>query len=204
MRTRAAARRGGTAYPPRPTWPSPGPMPGSRPPADRNSHSWRCCRSATPCAVPVTDTPGKCSAMRARCWTTCWRVGAGMPKTRPSTTCCLPSEARPMSYDAGLLQRALDALDQLAAGPVRHRPVFGMRGLMFGDRMFAAIGSESMIVKLRPRELPEALARPGATAFTPGGSPLGNWVEVTDEAVADDPELRDWLAAGLRALRASD
>lgn len=109
-----------------------------------------------------------------------------------------------MSYDTGLLQRALDALDQLAPGPVRHRPVFGMRGLMFGERMFAAIGTESMIVKLRRVELPEALTRPGVTAFTPGGSPLGNWVEVTDETVADDPELRDWLAAGLRALRSPD
>src|SRR5512140_3312370 len=109
-----------------------------------------------------------------------------------------------MGYDAGLLQRALDALDQISAGPVRHRPVFGMRGLMFGDRMFAAIGTESMIVKLRPTELAEALTRPGVTAFTPGGSPLGNWVEVTDETVADDPELRDWLAAGLRSLRSAD
>ena len=109
-----------------------------------------------------------------------------------------------MSYDAGLLQRALDALDQLGAGPVRHRSVFGMRGLMFGDRMFAAIGSDSMIVKLRRAELPAALTRPGVSAFTPGGSPLGNWVEVTDEAVADDPELRDWLAAGLRSLRSPD
>lgn len=109
-----------------------------------------------------------------------------------------------MSYDAGLLERALDALDQLAAGPVRHRPVFGMRGLLFGDRMFAAIGRDTMIVKLRAAELPAALAQPGVTRFMPGGERLGNWVEVSDDVVAEDPELRDWLAAGLRSLRTPD
>jgi len=106
-----------------------------------------------------------------------------------------------MSYDAGLLQRSLDALEQVGGGPIRHKNVFGMRGLLLGDRMFAAIGTGSVIVRLTRAELPVALARPGVSAFTPGGSPLGTWVEIADEVIADDPELRDWLAAGLRSLR---
>jgi len=110
-----------------------------------------------------------------------------------------------VAYDAGLLERALDAAGQLTAGHIRHRNVFGMRGLLFGKRMFAAIGEGAMIVKLRRSELPPALERPGVRAFTPDGSaPLGTWVEVDDDQVADDPELRDWLAAGLRALRSTD
>ena len=110
-----------------------------------------------------------------------------------------------MAYDAGLLQRALDAVDQLAPGHVRHKNVFGMRGLMSGERMFAAIGTTSIIVKLRRTELQPALERPGIRPFAPDGtSPLGTWVEIADDVVADDPELREWLAAGLRSLRTAD
>jgi hypothetical protein len=109
-----------------------------------------------------------------------------------------------VAYDSGLLERALDAVAQQMTGPVRHKNVFGMRGLLLGERMFAAIGTDSMIVKLPRAEFAAATTRPGVTAFTPGGSPLGTWVEVNAELLADDPDLRDWLAAGLRGLRASE
>jgi TfoX/Sxy family transcriptional regulator of competence genes len=110
-----------------------------------------------------------------------------------------------VAYDAGLLERALDAAGQLTAGHIRHKNVFGMRGLLFGERMFAAIGEAGMIVKLRRAELAAALERAGVRPFTPDGTaPLGTWVEIADVQVADDPELRDWLAAGLRALRNPD
>jgi TfoX/Sxy family transcriptional regulator of competence genes len=108
-----------------------------------------------------------------------------------------------MSYDAGLLQRCHDALAVASAGPVRDKNVFGMRGLLLGKRMFAAVGDASMIVRLRETELAAALRQTGVSAFTPGGQSLGTWVEVQGDVIADDPELRDWLAAGLRSLRAS-
>src|SRR5262245_59098338 len=106
-----------------------------------------------------------------------------------------------MSYDEGLLSRCLDLLPSLGANPVRHRNVFGMRGLLRGSTMFAAIGEESMIVKLRPSEYDAALQKRGVSAFSPGGQKLGTWVELSDDVVADDPELRDWLEAALRAIR---
>lgn len=106
-----------------------------------------------------------------------------------------------MAYDAGMLQRCLDALEAEGVRGVRDKNVFGMRGLMFGKRMFAAVGETTMIVRLRENELAAALRQPGVAAFTPGGSSLGTWVEVESEVVADDPELRDWLEAGLRSLR---
>jgi TfoX/Sxy family transcriptional regulator of competence genes len=106
-----------------------------------------------------------------------------------------------MSYDEGLLARCLDLLPSLGAAPVRHRNVFGMRGLLRGNTMFAAVGAESMIVKLRPQEYEAALTQHGVSAFSPGGQKLGTWVELADDVVADDPELRDWLEAALRAIR---
>jgi TfoX/Sxy family transcriptional regulator of competence genes len=106
-----------------------------------------------------------------------------------------------VAYDDGLLQRCLDTVDALAVGAVRHKNVFGMRGLMWHDRMFAAVGESSIIVKLQPQQLSAALALPGVRSFSPGGQKLGSWVEVDADAVADDPELREWLERGLATLR---
>jgi TfoX/Sxy family transcriptional regulator of competence genes len=106
-----------------------------------------------------------------------------------------------MAYDEPLLQRCLDRLDELAtAGPCRHKNVFGMRGLLRGSRMFAAVGEGSIIVRLAPGEVSRALRRRGVRRFMPGGERLGSWVEVDDAVIADDPALRAWLEAGLRSL----
>jgi TfoX/Sxy family transcriptional regulator of competence genes len=105
-----------------------------------------------------------------------------------------------MAYDEGLLARCLDRIDELGPGPFRHKNVFGMRGLLRGNRMFAAVGEGLIVVRLAPDELSRALRRRGVRSFTPGGERLGTWVEVEEALIADDPELRDWLAAGLRSL----
>lgn len=105
-----------------------------------------------------------------------------------------------MAFDAGLLARCQDTLRALHQA-VRDKNVFGMRGLMRGKTMFAAVGEASMIVKLRADEYADALAQPGVRPFTPGGEKLGNWVEVDADLVADDPDLRAWLEAGLRGIR---
>lgn len=103
-------------------------------------------------------------------------------------------------YDEGLLQRCLDALEALDVTGVRHKNVFGMRGLMRGKQMFAAVGERSIVVKLAQPAFASALGQPGVRRFTPGDQPLGTWVEIEDEAIADDPELRAWLEAGLRGI----
>lgn len=107
-----------------------------------------------------------------------------------------------MSYDEGLLERCIDALRALGLASVRHRNVFGARGLLRGSTMFAAVGETSIIVKLTPAEFAQAI-QDGTRPFMPGGQKLGTWVEVDADAdaVADDPDLRAWLQAGLRAIR---
>jgi hypothetical protein len=103
-------------------------------------------------------------------------------------------------HDEGLLQRCLDCLKAVGGGPFRDKNVFGMRGLMRGKSMFAAVGESSIIVKVPAADYRHALAQPGVQPFSPGGQKLGTWVEVSDDAIADDPDLREWLATGLRAL----
>jgi TfoX/Sxy family transcriptional regulator of competence genes len=103
-------------------------------------------------------------------------------------------------HDEGLLQRCLDCLNGLGERGVRDKNVFGMRGLLRGKTMFAAVGEAGIIVKLTSAEYDVALQQPGIRPFTPGGQKLGTWVEIDEDAIADDPDLRDWLAAGLRAI----
>ncbi len=107
-----------------------------------------------------------------------------------------------MSYDEGLLQRCRDALRAMHGGPYRDRSTFSMRGLMDGSRMFAAVGEDVLLVKLRAEEYEPALELAEVTPFAPGGDrPMGTWVLVEAAAVADEPELRAWLEAGLRGVR---
>jgi hypothetical protein len=54
-------------------------------------------------------------------------------------------------------------------------------------------------VKLTSAEFERSLEN-GIERFMPGGEALGTWVVIQHEAVADDPELRDWLEAGLRGI----
>jgi TfoX/Sxy family transcriptional regulator of competence genes len=103
-------------------------------------------------------------------------------------------------YDEGLLERCHDALIAMGERGVRDKNVFGMRGLMRGKSMFAAVGEASIIVKIPPDEYERVLQHPEVKPFTPGGQKLGRWVEIEDAAVADDPDLREWLAMGIRAL----
>jgi hypothetical protein len=103
-------------------------------------------------------------------------------------------------HDEGLLERCRDSLAVLLPGATHDKNVFGMRGLMRGRQMFAAVGETSIIVKLKREEFEHAITQAGIKPFMPGGQKLGTWVEIQDDVVADDAELREWLAAGLRAL----
>jgi len=46
------------------------------------------------------------------------------------------------------------------------------------------------------------LERPGIEPFAPGGeAPMGTWVLVPADAVADDPDLAEWVRRGLKGIR---
>lgn len=106
-----------------------------------------------------------------------------------------------MAYDEGLLSRCLDALRELHSGPVRNKNTFGMRGLLRGNRMFAAVGEDALLVKVPPDDYRLVLQEPGVAPFAPdGGRPMSTWVLIDAERVADDPDLREWLSKALRIL----
>ena len=107
-----------------------------------------------------------------------------------------------MAYDAGLVARVEDALSGLGERGVRQRNVFGGRGFLVGKKTFVIVWGDGILVKLPPAEYGEALTRAGVTPFAPDGArPMTTWVVVAADVVADDPELAEWVASGLRAVR---
>ena len=107
-----------------------------------------------------------------------------------------------MTYDAGLVARIADALLALGERGVRQKNVFGGRGFLVGKSTFAIAWDEGLIVKTTKAEYPTLMKEPGVTPFAPDGEkPMSTWLVVADDAIADDPELQEWLRRGLRAIR---
>lgn len=107
-----------------------------------------------------------------------------------------------MKYDPGLATRVADALDQIGERAIRQKNVFGGRGFMSGKHAFVIVGEDMIIAKLTPDDYSRALEEPGVTPFAPGGErPMGTWVVVDAEVIADDPQLTDWVRRALMGVR---
>jgi TfoX/Sxy family transcriptional regulator of competence genes len=107
-----------------------------------------------------------------------------------------------MPPDAGLVARVADALLALNERGIRQKNVFGGRGFLIGKSTFAIVWDGGLIVKTARSEHDALLKEPGVTPFAPGGErPMGTWLVVEADAIADDPELAEWLRRALRSLR---
>src|SRR5215208_299604 len=106
-----------------------------------------------------------------------------------------------MPYDPGLVARVADALATLGERGIRQKNVFGGRGFLRGKSTFVIVWGDDLIVKSPPSEYQNSLAMPGVTPFAPGGeNPMSTWLVVSADAIADDPELAEWVGRGLRAV----
>lgn len=107
-----------------------------------------------------------------------------------------------MAWDTGLVERVADQLIQLGERAIRQKNVFGGRGFLAGKSTFVIVWGDGLLVKVPRDEYAAALAMPHVVPFAPDGErPMSTWVVVAADAVADDPELADWVRRGLRAVR---
>ena len=107
-----------------------------------------------------------------------------------------------MPPNPGLVARVADAVLALGERGVRQKNVFGGRGFLAGKSTFAIVWDESLIVKTAAGEYVSLRSEPGVTPFAPDGEkPMSTWLVVDADAIADDPELTEWLARALRAIR---
>lgn len=107
-----------------------------------------------------------------------------------------------MPPDAGLVSRVADTLEALGEHTARQKNVFGGRGFLVGKSTFAIVWDDSLIVKTAASEYQALGQEPGVTPFAPDGErPMSTWLVVNADAIADDPELTEWVRRALRALR---
>jgi TfoX/Sxy family transcriptional regulator of competence genes len=107
-----------------------------------------------------------------------------------------------VSYDRGLAERVADVLTRMNVRGVRQKNVFGGRGFLTGKSAFVIVWDDGLIVKCPPSEYKAAVASPNVEPFAPDGEkPMSTWVVVAGDAIADDPELEEWLGRGMRAVR---
>ncbi len=107
-----------------------------------------------------------------------------------------------MPYDQGLAARMADTLASIGERGIRQKNVFGGKGFLVGKHTFAIAWEDGLIVKCPAAEYESALRETGVTPFAPDGEKsMSTWVVVAADAVADDPELAEWLRKGLRAVR---
>jgi len=107
-----------------------------------------------------------------------------------------------VSYDRGLAERVADVLGRMGTRGVRQKNVFGGRGFLAGKSAFVIVWDDGLIVKCPTSEYQAALDSPHVEPFAPDGEkPMSTWVVVAGDAIADDPELEEWLTRGMRAVR---
>ena len=95
-----------------------------------------------------------------------------------------------------------DCLSSIGEKRIRQKNVFGGRGFLIGTSTFAIAWDDGIIVKTPRAEYQSALKEPGVTPFAPDSEkPMSTWVVVASDAIADDPELIEWLRRGIRAVR---
>jgi TfoX/Sxy family transcriptional regulator of competence genes len=99
-----------------------------------------------------------------------------------------------MAYDEGLAQRIRELM--APRDGVAERKMFGGIGWMVGGNMACGVIGDDLLVRLGT-EAEEAWNEPHAGPFlTPKGTPMGGFVRVAAEGVAEDRELADWVDAG--------
>ncbi len=107
-----------------------------------------------------------------------------------------------MAYDPGLVARIADLLPRAGAAGARRKNVFGGMGFMIGRSAAVIASQDELLVKVPRDAYDELRARPGIEPFRPGGEgAMGTWLVVPTDAIADDPELLEWLELGVRAVR---
>ena len=64
------------------------------------------------------------------------------------------------------------------------------------------VWDDGLLVKTPADEYPALLERPGIEPFAPGDeAPMGTWVVVPADAIADDADLAEWVRRGLKGIR---
>ena len=80
---------------------------------------------------------------------------------------------------------------------VTEKTMFGGIGFMLNGNFLCSIHRDRLILRVGLDQEAEALARPPhARRFDMTGKPMKGWIFVATEAMATQPQLRQWLDTG--------
>jgi TfoX/Sxy family transcriptional regulator of competence genes len=93
-----------------------------------------------------------------------------------------------MAYDEGLAERIRDILPKAT-----EKTMFGGVAWMERGNLVAGVWKDSLIARVPPEETAKAVKEKGVSAFDVTGRPMKGWVLVEAEAIAEEPELKEWV-----------
>jgi hypothetical protein len=97
-----------------------------------------------------------------------------------------------VAYDAALADRIQDLLE--GASGLAEKRMFGALAFLLDGNMAVGVRSDGIIARVGPELGDEALTRPGAGVFPPGGGrPMKGWVTVSAAVLEEDDALAAWI-----------
>ena len=99
-----------------------------------------------------------------------------------------------MAYDEHLAERIRGVLG--GRDNVTERKMFGGIAFMIGGNMAVGVTRDELMVRVRPDDVDEALARPHARVMDMGGRPMRGIVNVAPAGIESDTDLAGWVNAG--------
>ena len=93
-----------------------------------------------------------------------------------------------MTYDEGLAERIRDILPKAT-----EKKMFGGVGWMERGNMVAGIRGDDLLIRQSEADTPKVLKEKGTKGFEVGGRVSRGWILVEPEAIAEEPELKQWI-----------
>lgn len=105
-----------------------------------------------------------------------------------------------MAYDEDLAARIRELLAD--EREITERRMFGGLAFLVGGHMAVAVsGQGGLMVRVEPAQTDALVARPGVRPMEMRERPLDGWVRVDGDAVAGEPQLREWVARAVAYVR---
>jgi TfoX/Sxy family transcriptional regulator of competence genes len=104
-----------------------------------------------------------------------------------------------MAFDESLAARIRNALSRKKG--VEEKKMFGGVGFLLHGNMLVGVWKDSLIVRLGPDQVEEALLERQVRAFDITGRPMKGWVLVEPEGVENDDQLTAWIDRALKFVR---
>jgi TfoX/Sxy family transcriptional regulator of competence genes len=104
-----------------------------------------------------------------------------------------------MAYDEGLAERIRGELAEQQG--VQEKHMFGGLSFLLNGNMAVGVIKDDMVVRADPEQYDALLELPHARPMDFTGRPMKGWIYVAPEGLAEDADLRAWIAHGVDYAR---